>query len=170
MKIAIIGYSGSGKSTLAGQLGEIYNCPVLYLDKIQFEPNWKERDQETAKEMVKIFLDENGSWVIDGNYTSFYRERRMEEADMIVFMNFSRITCLFQAYKRFVTYKGRTREDMATGCIEKLDFEFVKWILFDGRSKEKKDQYAETIRTYNHKVVVLKNRKETDEFLKKLKR
>lgn len=169
MKIAIIGYSGSGKSTLAGQLGEIFNCPVLYLDKIQFEPNWKERDQETSKEMVKNFLDENSSWVIDGNYTHFYRERRMEEADVIVFMNYSRIACLFQAYKRSLEYKGRTRESMASGCIEKLDFEFIKWILFDGRSKEKRDQYAETIRTYNHKVVVLKNRKETEIFLKNYK-
>ena len=169
MKIAIVGYSGSGKSTLAGQLGEIFNCPVLYLDKIQFEPNWKERDQETAKKMVKNFLDENSSWVIDGNYTRFYRERRMEEADVIVFMNYSRITCLFQAYKRSLEYKGRTRESMSEGCIEKLDFEFIKWILFDGRSKEKRDHSAETIRTYNHKVAVLKNRKETEIFLKNYK-
>ena len=169
MKIAIIGYSGSGKSTLARQLGKFFNCPVLYLDKIQFEPNWEERDQETSKEMVKNFLDKNSSWIIDGNYTSFYRDRRMEEADMIVFMNFSRTTCLFQAYKRSVTYKGRTREDMASGCIEKLDFEFIKWILFGGRSKDKRCQYAETIKTYNKKVVVLKNRKETEIFLKNYK-
>lgn len=44
MKIAIIGYSGSGKSTLATHLGRMYKCPVSYLDTIQFEANWRERD------------------------------------------------------------------------------------------------------------------------------
>ncbi|WP_312811257.1 DNA topology modulation protein [Sedimentibacter sp.] len=168
MKIAIIGYSGSGKSTLAGQLGEFYNCPVLYLDKIQFESNWKERDEESAKAMVKRFLDEHNDWIIDGNYTKFYRDRRMEEAEIIIFMNYSRRVCLFQAYVRYLKYKGKTRESMAPDCNEKLDFEFVKWILLDGRSKEKKNQYIETIKKYSYKIVILKTRKETEAFLKKL--
>ena len=37
MKIAVMGYSGAGKSTLAKKLGRLYDCPVLYLDRIQFE-------------------------------------------------------------------------------------------------------------------------------------
>lgn len=168
MKIAIIGYSGSGKSTLAKQLGDFYNCPVLYLDKIQFEANWKERDEEIAKNMVRSFLDNNNSWVIDGNYTKFLRERRLKEADIIIFMNFSRLTCLYQAYSRYQRYKGKTRESMAADCSEKLDYEFIKWILLDGRSKEKKKQYAETIQKYSQKIVTLRNRKEVAAFLKEL--
>lgn len=168
MKVAIIGYSGSGKSTLASQLGDFYNCPVLYLDKIQFEANWKERDEETAIKMVKEFLDNNDSWIIDGNYTKFLREQRMKEADIIIFMCFSRLICLCQAYNRYRKYKGKTRESMADDCCEKLDFEFVKWILSDGRSKEKKKQYGETIRKYSHKIVILKNRRDTASFLQKL--
>ena len=49
VKIAVIGYSGAGKSTLAKKLGKLFRCPVLHLDRIQFEPGWKERDRETAK-------------------------------------------------------------------------------------------------------------------------
>ena len=41
MKIAVMGYSGAGKSTLAKKLGRLYDCPVLYLDRIQFEPDGK---------------------------------------------------------------------------------------------------------------------------------
>lgn len=160
MKIAIIGYSGSGKSTLARQLGDFYNCPVLYLDKIQFEANWKERNKEIAKNIVKEFLDNNDNWVIDGNYTALLRERRLEEADIIIYMCFSRLTCLYQAYNRYRKYKGKTRESMAPDCNEKLDFEFIKWILLDGRSKEKEKQYAETIQKYSQKIVILRNRKE----------
>lgn len=160
MKIAIIGYSGSGKSTLARQLGDFYNCPVLYLDKIQFEANWKERNKEIAKNIVKEFLDNNDNWVIDGNYTALLRERRLEEADMIIYMCYPRLICLYQAYNRYRKYKGKTRESMAPDCNEKLDFEFIKWILLDGRSKEKEKQYAETIQKYSQKIVILRNRKE----------
>lgn len=169
MKIAVIGYSGSGKSTLAKQLADIYNCPVLYLDKVHFMGNWIERDDETAKSIVKDFLDKNSSWVIDGNYSNLLREERMEEADKIVFMCFSRLICLYQAYKRYKTYKGKTRESMTADCSEKLDYEFIKWILIDGRSKEKKKQYAETISKYNQKIIILKNKKQTALFLRKLK-
>ena len=45
MKIAIIGYSGSGKSTLAKKISEKYNYPLLYLDTVNFEANWKERNK-----------------------------------------------------------------------------------------------------------------------------
>lgn len=55
MKIAVIGYSGAGKSTLAKKLGKLFRCPVLHLDRIQFEPGWKERDRETAKRMAEDF-------------------------------------------------------------------------------------------------------------------
>ena len=170
MKISIIGYSGSGKSTLAKELGYFYNCPVLYLDTIQFEANWKEREEVIAQNMVKVFLDNNDRWVIDGNYTKLLRERRLEEADMIIFMNFSRLTCLYQAYNRYRRYKGKTRESMAADCSEKFDYEFIKWILLDGRSKEKKKQYAETIKKFRQKIVILRSRKEAELFLREYKR
>lgn len=168
MKVAVIGYSGSGKSTLAGKLGKMYNCPVLYLDKVQFEAGWKERDEEEARLMVKRFLEENHNWVIDGNYTKFYREQRLEESDSIVFFDFSRWTCLYQAYRRFREHRGKTRESMAEGCEEKFDFEFIKWILHDGRTREKKKQYADTISRHGNKVIRLKNREDLELFLQKI--
>lgn len=79
MKIAVIGYSGSGKSTLAKALGEKYHCPVLYLDRIQFLPGWKERSRDEGRKMVEEFMTRD-SWVIDGNYKEFYQARRLEEA------------------------------------------------------------------------------------------
>ena len=99
MKIAVIGYSGAGKSTLAKKLGKLFRCPVLHLDRIQFEPGWKERDRETARRMAEDFLDENENrgWIIDGNYTGFSQERRLREADLIIFMNYPRWICLWQA-------------------------------------------------------------------------
>ena len=55
MKIAVIGYTGSGKSVLAAKLGKIIGCPVLHLDKLQFEAGWKERGKQKEKCFVSSF-------------------------------------------------------------------------------------------------------------------
>ena len=41
MRIAIIGYSGSGKSTLAKELSSFYGVPLLHMDRICNDKNWK---------------------------------------------------------------------------------------------------------------------------------
>jgi adenylate kinase family enzyme len=53
---AILGYSGSGKSTLAKQLGIRLNIPVLYLDTVQFEANWTQRDRDEALAIAADFM------------------------------------------------------------------------------------------------------------------
>lgn len=95
MKIAVIGYSGSGKSTLAAALGKEYGADVLHLDSVHFLPGWKERPDEEKRRVVEAFLDSHDSWVIDGNYTKLFYERRTEEADRIVMMLFGRFACLY---------------------------------------------------------------------------
>ena len=167
MKIAIIGYSGSGKSTLAKNLSEIYNCPLLYLDTIQFEANWKIRDIDEGRLMVGEFL-KNDSWIIDGNYREFLQEKRLQDADKIIFMNFPRRICFPQAFKRYLHYKNKTRESMADGCNEKFDLEFIKWLLFEGRKKSIKNHYNEICKCYKDKITIFRNNKDVENFLASL--
>ena len=172
MKIAVIGYSASGKSTLAARLGEMTGCPVLFLDKVQFLPGWQERDRAEARGMVEDFLNENRErgWVIDGNYTNFHQERRMAEADLIFFMDFPRRIYLPQALYRNWKYKGRARESIAEGCDEKMDLEFLLWILRDGRSRERRQQFRDLMERYPRKVVVLKRHRDVRHCLELLVR
>lgn len=165
MKIAIIGYSGSGKSTLAVFLGERYRSEVLHLDRIQWLPGWKERDADSKKHMVKEFLDTHDGWVIDGNYTSLFYERRMEEADLIIELLFGRIPCYFRVWKRYLTYKGRSRPDMTEGCSEKLDLEFTKWVFINGRTTEKRNRYRAVQEKYPEKTLVFRNIRQLKRFL-----
>ena len=166
MKIAIIGYSGSGKSTLARQLAEAYNIPVLHFDKVQFRPNWEIRPQPSKEIMTKTFLDLHKDWVIDGNYSKLSFERRMEEADVIILLLFNRISCLYRVTRRYLKYKNATRSDMADGCTEKLDWEFVKWVLRDGRTKTSKQRYQSVRDRYPEKTVVIKNQRQLDAYLR----
>ena len=54
---------------------------------------------------------------------------------------------------------------MAVGCKEKLDSEFIKWILFSGRTKKRKEKFRQLISQYKDKVVVIKNQKQLDKYV-----
>ena len=170
MKIAIIGHSGSGKSTLARKLAQQYAIPVLHFDTVQFRPNWEIRPQPSKEIMTKTFLDIHPSWVIDGNYSKLSYTRRMEEADVIVVMLFNRWRCLWRVTKRYLKYKNKTRPDMAQGCKEKLDWEFVKWILRDGRSKTARERYGWVLSHYPHKTIVVRNQRQLNRVEKQIKK
>lgn len=168
MKIAILGYSGSGKSTLARNLSEKYNIPVLHFDTVQFLPNWEIRVQEEKERMTKDFLDANDAWVIDGNYSKLSYQRRMEEADVIILLLFNKISCLYRVTRRYLKYKDSTRPDMAEGCNEKLDWEFIKWILRDGRTEESRQRYQGVLARYPEKTILIKNQRQLDDVQKRI--
>ncbi|MEW6857626.1 DNA topology modulation protein [Streptococcus iniae] len=168
MKIVIIGHSGSGKSTLANFLGQHVNCKVLHLDKVHFAANWQER---TVNDMVLDIstVMQQDHWIIEGNYSNCLYEERMKEADCIIYFNFNRFTCFYRAFKRYLNYRGQTRPDMAEDCIEKFDFEFMKWILFDGRTTPRLRKYKTVIARYPHKTIILNNQKQLHHYMNSVK-
>ena len=170
MKIAIIGYSGSGKSTLAETLSNYYSIPKLHMDTLQFQPGWVDSDRDWMSEQMDNFLSKNTDWVIDGNYSWCFYERRMAEADQIIFLNFSPWNCLYRAFKRYLKYRNRTRESMAPGCPEKFDWEFISWVLWKGRTNNAKERYQKLSDTYPEKMHILHSQAEIDYFLQSLKK
>ena len=168
MKIVIRGYSGSGKSTLARRLAEQYGIPVLHLDRVHWTQNWTERDDAEKRQIVRDFLDGNDSWVIDGNYSSLYQERRLEEADQILLLLFDRFTCLHRVLRRYRRYKGKTRPDMGEGCEERVDAAFLRWVLWEGRSRKIRQNYAQIAAQYSEKTVILRNQRELDAWMRRL--
>ena len=127
-------------------------------------PNWEIRDEEEKLQMTKAFMNTHDSWVMDGNYSKFEYERRAEEADKIILLLFNRFNCLWRVTKRYFQYRNQTRPDMGEGCNEKLDWEFVWWVLRDGRTKSARERYQELIERYPDKVVVIRNQKELDKW------
>ena len=170
MKIAIIGYSGAGKSTLAEKLSHCYSIPKLHMDTLQFQPGWQDSDRDWMLTEMKNFLTNHKAWVIDGNYSWCYYEERMQEADQIIFLNFSPLTCLFRAFKRYLKYRGKVRESMAAGCQEQFNWEFIRWILWDCRTNNAKERYQKLSDTYPEKMHILHSQAEIDYFLQSLKK
>lgn len=167
MKIAVLGYSGSGKSTLARALGEKYGIPVLHFDTVQFTPNWQVRDRDEARRMVREFM-ENPQWVMDGTYANFEYERRLSEADIIILLLFPRLVCFLRAWKRYFRFRGKSRPDMADGCCEKMDFEFIWWLLWKGRTRRRREKFQKVAAQYPEKTVVLKSQRDIDRYLEGL--
>lgn len=164
-KILVCGFAGSGKSTFAKILGEKINIEVLHLDSIHFKDGWVEVPNEEMELKVQEFMKKE-KWIIDGNYQKI-ANNRFEECDLLFYFNFNRFRCLKNIIKRNIMYKNQVRPDMASGCFEKLDFEFLKWILFKGRRKQgnRIKVYKEK---YNDKLVVFKNRKQVNKYIENI--
>lgn len=163
MKIMIIGHSGCGKSTLASYISKRKRIPLLHLDQVYFNTGWQPREREEALAIVKQQL-ESENWIIEGNYQSLYQKERLEQADQIVFLDFPRLSCLKRVIQRYNRYRGKTRPDMADGCIEKLDMDFIWWILYKGRDKKKRQAFNRIERNYKDKLRIIRNQKELDMF------
>lgn len=166
-KVALIGSGGSGKSTLARKLGGKLNIEVYHLDALLWKPNWaptsKEEQRNIQNELVK-----KEKWIIDGNYNGTM-DIRLNAADTIIFVDISRVICIYRVFKRLIQYHGKTRPDMAEGVNERLDFDFLKWVWQYPRTKKpvvlkKLEQLPD-----DKKVIILKSPKEVQLFLDKVK-
>jgi adenylate kinase family enzyme len=165
MKIQILGHSASGKSTFAKKIASLYGLTPTYIDRIAWGKNWTFNDDETINKGLDEVLQQD-AWVIDGNYSRFHVEKRLDDADCIYIFLFNRFGCLRNAFKRAKQYKHQSRESMGDECPEKLDLAFIWWILHKGRSKKQRKFYRNVIDTYASKVVVFKNHKQVENYLK----
>ena len=125
-RILVLGSSGSGKSTFARQLGEKLGIDVIHLDSHYWQPDWVDTpDDEWVQKLQSLV--EGESWVMDGNYPSTLPQR-LKYADTVIFLDMKRTLCLWRCVRRFLTYRGENRPELATGCNEKIDRDFLRWI------------------------------------------
>ena len=165
MKICIIGYSGAGKSTLARALSQELNIPCLHLDGVYWYGNWQHRSHEEVDSIVAQFARSNANYIIEGNYRYAYPQR-FEECDVLIFLAFNRFACLRRAYSRYKKFKGRPRPDLP--CPEKFDFEFAKWIVWDGRTRSRRRGLYSAAHSCKGEVFIIKNQKQLDKCAFKL--
>lgn len=166
-KVLVLGCAGSGKSTFSSQLGQVAGLPVIHLDSIYWKPNWiastEEEWDDTIDELLKL-----ESYIMDGNYSRTLN-KRLRDADVVFYFDMPRSLCIYRVIKRRILNHGRVREDMAEGCREKIDVEFLKWIWnFRKRNRggilETLDQAKEQKQIY-----IIKKSKEAADYLAKMR-
>jgi adenylate kinase family enzyme/ribosomal protein S18 acetylase RimI-like enzyme len=142
-RILIFGASGTGKTTLSKMLGEKLGIPYLHLDTIYWERDWTSITHALFAEKVRTYLKNHDRFVIDGNYTnSVTFAERVKIADTIIILDYPIHEAIKGIINREKAYKHRFRSDMATGCIEKIDQEFLKFVYHYAKKLQKIQAYV----------------------------
>ncbi|MHA1744469.1 MAG: topology modulation protein [Promethearchaeota archaeon] len=106
------------------------------LDRVFWKPGWEEVSKEEF-DRAHAEIVARDRWIIDGGY-SRTAEVRLKRADMVIFLDFSRLICISRVFKRNFMYRNKTRPCITPGCDEKIDWEFLMWIWhYPKRSKLK---------------------------------
>ena len=135
-RVLVIGPGGSGKSTFARRLGQILGIEVKHLDSFYWSAGWTKPSEEAWLKTVNELIS-GDTWILDGNFGGTLR-LRVERADTIILLDMPRLLCLWRITKRRLLYRNRLRPDMAEGCAEKLDSEFISWVWnYSHRSRPK---------------------------------
>ncbi|QTD40373.1 topology modulation protein [Sporosarcina sp. Te-1] len=165
-RVMVIGVSaGVGKSTFARRLGEKLGIEVTHLDRLYWQPGWKEAPAvEFSQAQEEIVQRER--WIIEGNYTSTFPIRE-PLADTVIYLELPLYVCLYRVLKRRIQFHGKTRDDLTEGCPEKIDWPFLRFILttYDRRKKNMKER-LERYATEGKTVYYFRSSKEIKEYLK----
>lgn len=161
-KVIVIGSGGSGKSTFSRMLGDKLDIPVVHLDKLYWHAGWVKTPKDEWEEIVRREI-EKAEWIMDGNFGGT-RPMRLAACDTVIFLDLPRWLCMYRILKRTITYRGGTRPDMADGCDERFDPEFILWVWnYPNSGRRRLMQELETLAT--KQIVVLNNNRRIEEFL-----
>lgn len=167
-KIIVAGVSaGVGKSTFAARLGEKLDLPVHHLDAYHWKPGWKEAGKEEFK-AAQHNIVKGGDWIIEGNYSSTF-DIRMAQADTFIYLELPLAVCLYRVLKRWLSNIGKTRPDMGEGCPEKMEWEFLKFIVttYAARKVKMRSRMRHFLEARDgNKAILLAGKKEIAGFLK----
>lgn len=126
-RILVVGCSGGGKSTLSQKLARHFDLTYISIDRdILWLPGWVQRDRAEQRQRIveKVAGDR---WIMDGTGPSTF-DIRVPRSDVVIWVRMPRLLCLWGVVTRWLKYFGRTRPEMAPGCIEKVDWEFLEFI------------------------------------------
>jgi adenylate kinase family enzyme len=164
-RIAVLGPSGSGKSFVSTRLAEITGLPLVHLDRLAYQPGWRETDADELKRNHRELL-EDAEWVIDGNYTNVDKAERIRRADLVVVLAPPRRTCLRCILRRQTLNCGRARPDMAEGCVGRFDLDFLRF-CWDWHPRHPDYGDEITSQAGSTPIIVLRSERETNEFLER---
>jgi adenylate kinase family enzyme len=122
-RVMVIGSPGSGKSALATEIARRTGLPLIHLDQQYWRSGWVETPKAEWRQRVAEIAGRE-QWVIDGNYGGTM-EIRLARADMVIDLEFPAWLCVWRVLRRVAGSWRRVRPDMAEGCPEQLNLEFL---------------------------------------------
>lgn len=125
-RVAIVGSPGSGKTTLSVRLESILGRNAVHLDRVLWRAGWVLPSEEERKKIHDELISQD-VWLIDGMWGSLVADR-FKRATVVLHLDYPTELCLARATERCKHNDGKQRFDLADGCIDKMDDEFVQYI------------------------------------------
>jgi adenylate kinase family enzyme len=166
-RILVMGCSGGGKSTLSQKIAGQFGLTYISIDRdVLWLPGWVQRERAEQRAIIAERILED-RWIMDGTNPSTF-DIRLPRTDIVIWVRMSRLLCLWGVTTRWLRWIGKTRPEMAPGCPEKLDWEFLRFIWtfedkFTPRIVDGLSQYGPDVPVFQ-----LKNRRETKRLLELL--
>lgn len=136
-KIILVGNGGSGKSYLSKRIAELTGHPLYHLDKEFWQPGWVMMSKEGRIARQHEILS-GDKWIIDGDYGSTM-ETRFAAADLVIFMDINRITCIISATKRLKEKRTDMPDYLETPGIFSKNFLQFAWYIWNFPKSRRKN-------------------------------
>ena len=167
-RVMVVGGCGAGKSTFSKKLAQLTGLPLTHLDRLGWRENWEKTPREAFDALLAgIYAGEE--WIIDGNWSRTIGER-LRRADTVFWFRFTGIQCFAGVVERFFRTRGKNRDDMADGCVEKLDLEKLRFFhtTLWGAKRTNRRIEACLKDAPDVRVVVFRTRRQADRYLREL--
>jgi adenylate kinase family enzyme len=164
-RVLVLGSSGSGKSTFARRLSQITGIPMVSIDAMFWQPGWRPCAPKSFEASMTQAANAP-SWIIDGNYLAGGAgELRRARADTIFWFDLPRWVCLCGIVFRIAGSYGRVRPEMAEGCPERFDTEFIRYVwTYRAMQRPKLLRFFEQLRP-DQDFVRFASRREAENYL-----
>ncbi len=167
-RILVIGCGGAGKSTFAKELHKKLGLKLIHLDCHFWLPGWETVEKDKWEKLTDEFIARD-EWIMDGNYSGTM-DKRIEKADAVIYFDFPRWRCLYNAFMRMLKGKlfKKERSDITSGCDERFDLEFYKWIWnYNSNNRETNLQKLNKASS-TKKVYIIRSYKQKRELLRSI--
>jgi len=163
-RIYILGTSGSGKSYLAGILSKKLSIPRYDLDNILYHVKYtKKRKVENRIKMLKP-LAKKKKWILEGVYGSWI-EDALKKADIVIVLDIPLRILAWRILSRYFKRIGKEKESLKD-AIDLIRYA-SKYKKGDHSSGYK--SHMNLIKKYQLKKIIIKNKKELNNLLNKIK-
>jgi len=96
---------------------------LIHLDQRYWRSGWVETPKdEWSRRVAELVAGDR--WIIDGNYSGSLVQR-LARADTVIDLRFPATLCVWRILRRIVNSRDNVRPDMAEGCPEQFNLEFL---------------------------------------------
>ena len=163
MKILVLGPVASGKTTIARKLIEETNLPEFSIDYIVHDDEENRvRTEEEQRKIINDIIKQNKEWIIEGMPRT-HLEVLASAATTILYLDVEKKELRRRLFFRI--WKNRLGiENVGYKVDQKLIKRMKEYI-----EKDQKEILSECMKKYPSKLIILKNKKEVQSFIKALK-